>query len=82
MGPLLTRWTSIIDPNTPVSTCAPDARNAAQNASTSGSDTGRGAARRPRGSPSLAGVGVEGELADHEYRRADVGGRALVVQHA
>ena len=36
----------------------------------------------PRGAAALAGVGVEGELADHEDRGADVGDRALVLEDA
>src|SRR5205823_3970413 len=44
-------------------------------------DLGRGRGR-PARPPSLARVAVEGELADDEYRRADLGRGPLVVEDA
>ena len=69
-GPSLTSITCMSAPNTPVCTLAPSSRRASANAVTSGSATGPGAAACQRGATALPGVAVQGELADHQQRRA------------
>ena len=79
-GPTLTDSTSMCARKRPVATVAPRARSASTNAGDQrlGDLGGRGG--RPARPPPLAGVAVEGELADHEHRGARVGGGALVVE--
>src|SRR3984957_11275477 len=79
-GPSLISDTFMSAPNTPVCTRAPRSRRAWTTAPTSGSATGPGAAGDPGGAAALGQVGVEGELADHQEGRADVGAGLLAVQ--
>ena len=73
-GPTFTLSTSMWARNRPVSTSAPRSRSASTNAVDQRlGDLGRGG-RGPGGPAALAGVAVEGELADHQQRRAEVGG--------
>ena len=80
IGPSLTDSTRMSAPNTPRSTCAPSRSSSAHTASYAGSLISPGCRRLPGGSPALARVAVQRELADHEHRSADVGGGLLVAQ--
>src|SRR3954452_11532285 len=68
-GPSATRSMAMSAPNDPVATSTPRPRSAATTSSTSGSATGPGAAADQLGRRPFAGVGVQGELADHQHRR-------------
>lgn len=81
-GPSFTSDTCMCAPKRPVATVAPRSRSAAANSSTRGSATAPECRGRPGGPPALRGIGVEGELADHQDRRAQVGGRAFALQNA